>query len=180
MFFTQMKLGFTCRVMLMPKTTKFGMTLIPTSFEKPEYFHRKLERGLQLATQEFIGPICFTAAINSAAYCDIDEQFISQLQVNERYCYLPQDGAMAHTVRNTIGPICFTATINSAAYCDIDEQFISQLQVFEKYCYLPQDGAMAHTVRNTMTCLHEFFYDRLNFPPDEVFNTLPNNLDQVK
>lgn len=38
----------------MLKTTEFGMTLIPMSFEKPDSTHRKLEYGLQLVVQELL------------------------------------------------------------------------------------------------------------------------------
>lgn len=50
-----------------------------------------------LSRRRIIGPIFFTCTVDSNVYCDIINQFISLLEVDERDIIFQQDGARPHT-----------------------------------------------------------------------------------
>ncbi len=54
-----------------------------------------------ISRKRIIGPIFFTTIVDSNAYCNIIYQFITLLNEDERYIYFEQNGARAHTSKQT-------------------------------------------------------------------------------
>ncbi len=67
------------RFLCIPKTSKFGMPY--------------------LASVSLV--IFLTSSIDTAHYCEIIEQFLALLELEERYCWVQQDNATAHTSNST-------------------------------------------------------------------------------
>lgn len=55
-----------------------------------------------ISRSRVVGPIFFTQTVNSEVYLEIIDSFIALLNDHERYCWLQQDGAKAHTARATM------------------------------------------------------------------------------
>lgn len=78
------------------------------SQEKPRVFRekslhpQKVGVWAAVSRSHIIGPIFFTSTVNAEVYREIVKQFIALLPQDHRYCYFQQDGATAHTARDTM------------------------------------------------------------------------------
>ncbi|XP_033608191.1 uncharacterized protein LOC111866527 isoform X2 [Cryptotermes secundus] len=81
------------------------------SSENPHMLHGKplhyQKIGVLCAVpRQIVGPIFFETTVNSPVYQDIITQFIVLLEVDERECWLQQDGATCHTSNEAMQFLC--------------------------------------------------------------------------
>lgn len=78
------------------------------SAENPHEFHeqplhsQKIGVWCDVSRRRIVGPIFFSETITAERYQEIIMQFVAMLHVDERYCWLQQDGATSHTANSTI------------------------------------------------------------------------------
>ena len=77
-------------------------TVNPHNYTESPLHPQKI--GVWCATSRYriIGPLFFETNINSEAYQELIQQFITLLQVDERKCWFQQDSATAHTAASTM------------------------------------------------------------------------------
>ncbi len=78
------------------------------SMTKPHVYHKSLLHPLKismwyaLSRDKIIGPMFFNKTVNSVEYQRTITDFIVNLLVEERYCYLQQDSTWANTSEETV------------------------------------------------------------------------------
>ena len=94
--------GFTCRHTLILKTPVFGKVKIPRRCMKNPPHSEKICVWCGMSRRRIIGPNFFDATITTAAYMEIFNSFVNQLDDEELSIgYFQQNGAKSYTSHRT-------------------------------------------------------------------------------